>query len=171
MTEAGRKPRIAVAVVVRDGRVLMVRRRVAEGAGGELSWQFPAGEVEPGETAREAAVREVAEETGLVVRAVEPLGERTHPVTRRSLEYWACEVVAGTAKVRDAEELDALAWCARHEVGERVPHGLYGPVRRHLEGTLTDLRQGRPAPVGDDRRRAGPVSGEDGAGPGLGRSR
>ena len=36
---------IAAAVIVDDGRVLMVRRRVAEG---DLSWQFPAGQVEPG---------------------------------------------------------------------------------------------------------------------------
>ncbi|MBO1413526.1 NUDIX hydrolase, partial [Streptomyces sp. FH025] len=40
-------PGIAVAIVVQDGRVLMVRRRVAEG---QLSWQFPAGEIEPGES-------------------------------------------------------------------------------------------------------------------------
>lgn len=36
-------PDIAVAIVV-QGRVLVVRRRVAEG---QLSWQFPAGQIEP----------------------------------------------------------------------------------------------------------------------------
>ena len=40
------RPGIAAAIVVHEGRVLMVRRRVSEG---QLSWQFPAGEVEPGE--------------------------------------------------------------------------------------------------------------------------
>ncbi|WP_281179472.1 NUDIX domain-containing protein [Streptomyces megasporus] len=127
------RPGIAVAVVVRGGRVLMVRRRVAEGA---LSWQFPAGEVEPGESGREAAVREAAEETGLVVRAVAPLGERTHPVTRRVVTYWACEAPSGTARVRDTEELAALAWCGYAGVVERVPHGLYEPVRRYLAEVL-----------------------------------
>lgn len=39
------RPGIAAAIVVHEGRVLMVRRRVSEG---QLSWQFPAGEVEPG---------------------------------------------------------------------------------------------------------------------------
>jgi 8-oxo-dGTP diphosphatase len=48
-------PLIAAAVIVRDGRVLLVRRRVAEST---LSWQLPAGKVEPGEAAQEAAVRE-----------------------------------------------------------------------------------------------------------------
>jgi hypothetical protein len=54
---------IAAAVIVRDGRVLLVRRRVAEGS---LSWQFPAGKIEPGETAQEAAVREAREEAAVV---------------------------------------------------------------------------------------------------------
>ena len=39
--------KIAVAIVVSDGRVLMVRRRQKEGA---LHWQFPSGSVETGET-------------------------------------------------------------------------------------------------------------------------
>ncbi|HEY8982450.1 MAG TPA: NUDIX domain-containing protein, partial [Streptomyces sp.] len=46
---AGR-PEIAAAVIVRGGRVLLVRRRVAEG---ELVWQFPAGKVEVGEREEE----------------------------------------------------------------------------------------------------------------------
>jgi 8-oxo-dGTP pyrophosphatase MutT (NUDIX family) len=51
---------IAAAVIVVDGRLF--RRAVAEGA---LVWQFPAGKVEPGESAEDAAVREAGEETGL----------------------------------------------------------------------------------------------------------
>ncbi|MGW5234000.1 NUDIX hydrolase [Streptomyces nodosus] len=61
------RPGIAAAIVVHEGRVLMVRRRVSEG---QLSWQFPAGEVEPGEAREDAAVRETQEETGLTVAAV-----------------------------------------------------------------------------------------------------
>ena len=49
------RPAIAAAVIINDGQVLLVRRRVKEG---ELSWQFPAGQVEPGETGEQAAVRE-----------------------------------------------------------------------------------------------------------------
>jgi A/G-specific adenine glycosylase len=63
----GRKPRkrlphrtIAVAVVFRDGRVLIGRRPEAGLLGG--LWEFPGGKVEPGETPREAAARELREE-------------------------------------------------------------------------------------------------------------
>ncbi|WNI23487.1 NUDIX hydrolase [Streptomyces sp. ITFR-16] len=37
---------VAAAIVARDARVLLVQRRVTEG---DLSWQFPAGKIEPGE--------------------------------------------------------------------------------------------------------------------------
>lgn len=67
------RPGIAAAIVVHEGRVLMVRRRVSEG---QLSWQFPASEVEPGEAREAAAVRETQEETGLTVEAIQLLGER-----------------------------------------------------------------------------------------------
>ncbi|MEU1797526.1 NUDIX domain-containing protein [Streptomyces californicus] len=49
---------------MQGGRVLFVRRWVSEGA---LSWRFPAGRIESGESAGEAAAREAREETGLLV--------------------------------------------------------------------------------------------------------
>lgn len=135
MTEqsAAERPGISAAVVVHGGRVLMVRRRVSEG---ELSWQFPAGEIEDGESAAEAAVRETAEETGLVVRAVAPLGERVHPKTGRRMAYTACAVVSGTARVGDEDELDEVAWCGHGEIPRYVPYGLYPPVQAYLDGVL-----------------------------------
>ncbi len=56
-------PRIgALAVVLHDQKVLLVRRRKQPDAG---LWGYPGGHVEFGETVAEAAVRELAEETGL----------------------------------------------------------------------------------------------------------
>lgn len=131
---AEERPGIAAAIVVQEGRVLMVRRRVSEG---QLSWQFPAGEVEPGEAREDAAVRETQEETGLDVVAVKLLGERVHPKTGRLMSYTACEVVGGTAHVADTEELDELAWVAHGEIPQYVPYGLFEPVQQHLDAVLT----------------------------------
>ncbi|MEU2024255.1 NUDIX hydrolase [Streptomyces sp. NPDC016469] len=127
------RPGIAAAIVVHEGRVLMVRRRVSEG---QLSWQFPAGEVEPGEEGEAAAVRETQEETGLTVEAVKLLGERVHPKTGRLMSYTACQVLEGTAYVSDAEELAELAWVAHGEIPRYVPYGLYEPVQEYLDAIL-----------------------------------
>ncbi|MEK2476638.1 NUDIX hydrolase [Streptomyces noursei] len=130
---ADERPVIAAAIIVHEGRVLMVRRRISEG---KLSWQFPAGEVEPGESGEDAAVREAKEETDLNVSAIKLLGERVHPATGRLMSYTACEVVSGTAHVADTEELAELAWVAHREIPEYVPYGLFEPVQQYLDAAL-----------------------------------
>ncbi|MEV4620212.1 NUDIX hydrolase [Asanoa sp. NPDC049573] len=132
MTEPIR-PTIAAAVIIDDGRLLLVRRRVSEG---QLSWQFPAGEVEPGESNEDAAAREAYEETGLTVRATKSLGSRVHPNTGRTMDYIACDRVDGTAFVADEEELAEVAWCDRATVAKHVPYPFYGPVQEYLDAAL-----------------------------------
>ncbi|MFI8451555.1 NUDIX hydrolase [Streptomyces erythrochromogenes] len=125
-------PWVAGAVVAHEGRVLLVRRRVAEG---QLSWQFPAGKVEPGESFEKAAVRETKEEAGLDA-AVRQLGEQIHPITGRQVSYTACEVVGGTAHVADAHEIAQVAWVTLSEIPRYIPYGLFKPVQRYLDVAL-----------------------------------
>ncbi|MFJ3635976.1 NUDIX hydrolase [Streptomyces sp. NPDC090112] len=124
---------VAGAVVAHEGRVLLVRRRVTVGG---LSWQFPAGKVEPGETCEEAAVRETKEEAGLDVVAVARLGERAHPLTGRHVSYTACAMVGGTAHTADADEIAEVAWVTLSEIPQYIPYGLFEPVQRHLDVVL-----------------------------------
>jgi 8-oxo-dGTP diphosphatase len=62
-------PRVGVgAIVIHDSRILLVKRASAPGKG---FWAIPGGLVELGETVREAAEREILEETGITIRAKE----------------------------------------------------------------------------------------------------
>lgn len=134
MTETTTEQGISAAIIVQDGRVLMVRRRISEG---ELMWQFPAGGIEAGESAEEAAVRETLEETGLEVKAIRLIGHLArHPKSGREMFYTAAEVVAGEAHVADADELAAVAWVMHAEIPEYVPYGLFGPVQAYLDEAL-----------------------------------
>lgn len=133
LAPADKRPAIASAVITNEGKVLLVRRRVKEGS---LSWQFPGGEIEAGESAGQAAVREVREETGLTVKDCKIIGKRIHPNTGRAIVYVACEVSGGVAGVIDDDELDAFAWASKDELKKYVPYGFFEPVADHLDTVL-----------------------------------
>ena len=57
------------AVVIKDGKVLLVKRGVAPSKG---LWAIPGGTLKLGETLQEGAEREILEETGITIKAREP---------------------------------------------------------------------------------------------------
>ena len=57
---------VAVGVILNNGRVLACQRK--RSVRYPLKWEFPGGKIEPGETARDALVRELREE--LAIEAV-----------------------------------------------------------------------------------------------------
>ncbi|WP_117214058.1 NUDIX hydrolase [Allorhizocola rhizosphaerae] len=128
------RPAIVAAIIVHAGRTLLVRRRQREGS---LSWQFPAGEREPGETPFDTAVRETAEEVGLPITPIVLIGERQHPATGRHMFYVGCEAATDSASLVDADELAELAWCDDRDVTAKIPSGLYEPVADYLRTRLT----------------------------------
>lgn len=131
--------KIAVAVVTNDGRVLMLRGSVKEG---DLQWRFPGGTVEKGESEEEAAVREVAEETGIKCVSVKKLGERIHPTTKELVSYHLCEFVSGEALLREPEKFDKVAWLTSDEIFECVTSDIYAPVKDYI-GTELDTTKKR----------------------------
>jgi len=79
---AHRRPhrtRRGVRVVVTDGASTLLFRDTDPGVPGSRWWMTPGGGMDPGETEPQTAVRELAEETGLVVEASALIG----PVMRR----------------------------------------------------------------------------------------
>jgi 8-oxo-dGTP diphosphatase len=65
------QPQVAVgAIVFKDDKVLLVLRANPPA---KEQWAIPGGRVELGETLQEAAEREIKEETGITIRAREPV--------------------------------------------------------------------------------------------------
>ncbi|MDP5217501.1 NUDIX hydrolase [Ruegeria sp. 2205SS24-7] len=100
-------PRIgALAVVLRDGEVLLARRRNKPDAG---LWGFPGGHVEWGETVLLAATRELREETGIHAEPIDYLtnldllqhGEDGSVDLHYLLVGVACRYVGGTLQAAD----------------------------------------------------------------------
>src|SRR5882672_353079 len=107
------------AVIVRDNRVLLIRRGQAPLLG---EWSLPGGGLECGETLREATIREASEETGLIVETGELLGvyERVIRSDNGRVRYhyvlidFLCRPVAGDLQAgSDAAD---VRWCGREEL-------------------------------------------------------
>jgi ADP-ribose pyrophosphatase len=75
MTEEQPKTIVAVGAVIRDdeSRVLLVKHKVERGGFWQGKWICPGGQLEPGETLAEGALREVREETHLEVKITQAL--------------------------------------------------------------------------------------------------
>jgi NAD+ diphosphatase len=72
-----------------------------------------AGFVEPGESAEQAVIREVAEETGIVVTNVRYVGSQPWPMPRSLMLGFRAEAPAGQAITVDHEELAEASWWSR----------------------------------------------------------
>lgn len=128
-----------VAAIVTSERGVLVGKRTD----GRPPWTFIAGVIEFGESSADAAIREVREETGLVVTAAErEIGRRVHPETGRTMIYVACTPAGSTlgAIVGDEDELSEVRWVSADEANELLP-GMYEPVRNHIR---TELAQHVP---------------------------
>jgi 8-oxo-dGTP pyrophosphatase MutT (NUDIX family) len=136
---AGERPgpqplRVAIAVVVRDREVLVVRRRDALGKG--VSWQFPTGIIKPGAVAADVAIRETLAETGVHSVVVRDLGSRQHPVTNVLCDYLLCGYLAGEAANLDLSENTGVTWIDCSRLANAIPeHRIYKPVLAALGTT------------------------------------
>lgn len=109
-----REPCAGAIVFDQAGRLLLIRRGHPPDQG---SWSVPGGHCRPGESAADACVREVAEETGLAVIVVRSAGhvERHAPAGRGyDIDDFVCSVVAGSLRAGD-DAVDAR-WVRRDEL-------------------------------------------------------
>lgn len=124
------------AVVVQDGKVLIVKRAHAPRKG---EWSLPGGRVELGETLVDATRREIREETGLEVEvgALIELFDRVHRDDDR-VQYhfviadYLCRPCGGTLTAGD--DAEDVAWVTPDELeAYRVNAHAVAVIRKGLE--------------------------------------
>ncbi|HET6634202.1 MAG TPA: (deoxy)nucleoside triphosphate pyrophosphohydrolase [Streptomyces sp.] len=103
------------AALVDAGRLLAARRTAPPATAGR--WEFPGGKVEPGETPRQALVRELREELGVDAEVQDRVpGE--WPVGRGMVLWiYRARLLAGTPRPRPLQDHDELRWLPSAETG------------------------------------------------------
>ncbi|MEE6271987.1 NUDIX hydrolase [Georgenia sp. MJ206] len=114
---------------------------------GRLEWCLPKGHLEGTETAEEAAVREIAEETGIAGRVLRHLAtidywfagddRRVHKV----VHHYLLEATGGYLTIENDpdHEAEAVAWVGLDEVAARLAY----PNERRVVATARDVLAGR----------------------------
>jgi NAD+ diphosphatase len=105
-------PAVIMLVTDPDDRCLLARN--AAWPGRRVS--ILAGFVDPGESAEQAVVREVAEETGIKVHNVRYLGSQPWPMPRSLMLGFRADAPAGQVIAVDHEELAEANWYSRDEL-------------------------------------------------------
>ncbi len=121
--------RVSLAIVHRDGRWLVARRRQAAHLGG--LWEFPGGKLQPRETARAAALRELHEECGVHATAERTLDLQRCEYEDRVVELTpvVCQWVAGEAVPLGNEE---CRWVSPAELERLDMPAINSTIRRAL---------------------------------------
>ncbi|MFT7473560.1 MAG: 8-oxo-dGTP pyrophosphatase MutT (NUDIX family) [Verrucomicrobiales bacterium] len=112
----------AGGVIVRTSKtgpkVLLVHRSRYD------DWGFPKGKLEPGEKFKQAALREVLEETGFECRRHKPSLPSIFYDDRRGrlkeVRYWLMTAISGEFEPND--EVDMIAWVRSDMVAERLSY-------------------------------------------------
>jgi ADP-ribose pyrophosphatase YjhB (NUDIX family) len=108
---------------------------------GRTLWSLPKGHIEPGETPEEAAIREVAEETGIESAITRSLGvidfwfmaegKRIH----KTVHHYLFRMTGGTLTPQQ-NEVDEVAWFPLVEVSKRLAYS----DERKLIASFGDLK-------------------------------
>jgi 8-oxo-dGTP pyrophosphatase MutT (NUDIX family) len=132
---------VAGGVVLLDGRVVL--HRTAKG-----NVNFPKGKIEPGESAEQAAAREVFEETGLVAEVVAELGtlDLLHVPKPQTIRLFLMRATAAPSWAEHAGRDAELA--SVDEVAGRLTFKEYRRFWRGVAARVAEAAAIRPGEIG-----------------------
>ncbi len=120
MTEETKRPKVGVGVwIVKDGKVLLGKRKNAHGEG---AWAAPGGHLEWGESVEDCARRETAEETGIEIANIRYATFTNDVFEAEGKHYVTLAVTAdyasGEPRVMEPEKCERWGWFAWDELPE-----------------------------------------------------
>jgi 8-oxo-dGTP diphosphatase len=107
-----KRPFVGVAaIVIKDGKVLLGKRKNSHGSG---TWQFPGGHLEFNETIENCAKREVLEETGIKIKNIK-LGPYTNDIFKQEQKHYITlfvisEYESGELELREPQKCEKWGW-------------------------------------------------------------
>jgi 8-oxo-dGTP diphosphatase len=135
MTPPMARFRVAVnAVIERDGRYLLARRR-------DIGWwHLVGGGLEYGETIQQGLLREVREEIGVSIDILRLVGVYAKPQKQEVVLTFLCHLAADTTEPKTSEEITEIGWFARDDLPQRL-------LPKHRERLLDAAEDRREAVV------------------------
>jgi A/G-specific adenine glycosylase len=133
--------RIAVGVVMHEGRVLITRRAETGMLGG--LWEFPGGKIAEGESPEDACRREIKEEVDLEVDVRERVAQVTHAYThlKVKIDVFECHYTGGAVQLDGPTD---FRWILLEETAQyafpRANHKFLKTLRERAGGDASATR-------------------------------
>lgn len=135
MNTNGNYDKVAVAVIEKQGKVLIARRQKDDPLRGK--WEFPGGKIEDGETPEECLKRELMEELGVEGAVKGIIGSTSYqydhvPV---DLSYYHVELLSGNIYLKEYQEIQ---WVYPRDLESYdFPEANMPVIRKLIKGALS----------------------------------
>lgn len=121
---------IALGIVQKENQFLLVERLKKEG---DLLWAFPGGKKELFDPSiEETVIREVFEETGIICKIRQHLGQRNSGIR---INYYLCDYQLGKL-IPQLGEIKQCNWYSSNEIYNLVTSEIFPPVKQYLNQFL-----------------------------------
>ncbi len=133
------RPKVGIGViVVKDGKILIGKRKNAHGEG---SWAFPGGHLEFNEFWEECAKREVMEETGIEITNLR-FGTATNDIFEKENKHYitifmVADFASGTVEIKEPHKCEKWEWFSWNE----LPQPLFVPFQNLLKTKFNPLKE------------------------------
>jgi 8-oxo-dGTP diphosphatase len=123
-------PMVGVGVfVIKGDEFLLGLRKGSHGAG---EWALPGGHLEPGESFEDCCMREVSEETGLLIKNIKPLGFTNDIFEEEGLHYvtlfFSAHIDGGELVLMEPDKCEEWRWFKNE-----TPSNIWPPLRQFLQ--------------------------------------